>query len=112
MTGTMNIRERAARALCRKAGHPENTTFEGGKMWESFLPEVDAVLKAAGFQNGSNNLVMSLDDDDAEAFAQFLKRANPEDFRKRAGSQQEAERIESVALTLRKALEAAGFAPR
>ena len=55
---------------------------------------------------------MSVDDDDAEAFAQFLKRADPEDYRKRARSQQEAKRIEGVALTLRKALEALGFSPR
>lgn len=108
----VNVREKAARALCRKAGHPENIAYEGGKMWESFLPEVDTVLKQAGFQPENNNLVISLGDDEAEAFAQFLKRVDPEDFRKRAGDQQEANRIESVALTIRKALEAAGFAPR
>lgn len=40
-------RERAARALCRLNDVPENTQFEGRPMWESFLPEVDAVLEAA-----------------------------------------------------------------
>ena len=40
-------RERAARALCSSRGLPENTKFEGRPMWESFLPEVDTVLKAA-----------------------------------------------------------------
>jgi hypothetical protein len=40
-------RERAARALCRFNGVPENTQFEGRPMWESFLPEVDTVLEAA-----------------------------------------------------------------
>lgn len=40
-------RERAARALCTSKNLPENTKFEGRPMWESFLPEVDVVLKAA-----------------------------------------------------------------
>lgn len=40
-------RERAARALCRLAGNPEDTKFDGRPMWESYLPEVDAVLEAA-----------------------------------------------------------------
>lgn len=40
-------RELAARALCRRAGNPENTTFEGRPMWMSYLDEVDTVLKAA-----------------------------------------------------------------
>lgn len=40
-------RERAARALCRFNGVPENTQFEGRPMWESYLPEVDAILEAA-----------------------------------------------------------------
>lgn len=43
-------RELAARALCRFHGMPENTTFEGRPMWHSYLPEVDAVLTAAGFK--------------------------------------------------------------
>ena len=40
-------RERAARALCRLAGNPENITFEGQPMWMSYLREVDVVLEAA-----------------------------------------------------------------
>ncbi|MBA4774287.1 MAG: hypothetical protein H2044_01350 [Rhizobiales bacterium] len=40
-------RERAARALCRFNDVPENIPFEQRPMWESFLPEVDAVLEAA-----------------------------------------------------------------
>ena len=39
-------RELAARALCRKAGHPENTLFQGKPMWMSFLDDVDTVLTA------------------------------------------------------------------
>ncbi|MCW0979374.1 hypothetical protein OK142_01010 [Agrobacterium sp. BT-220-3] len=40
-------RERAARALARFNEVPENIAFEQRPMWESFLPEVDAVLEAA-----------------------------------------------------------------
>lgn len=40
-------RERAARALCRLAGNPEDTKFDGKPMWQQYLPEVDAVLRAA-----------------------------------------------------------------
>jgi hypothetical protein len=40
-------RERAARALCRLSGNPEDTIFEGQPMWMSFLDEVDTVLIAA-----------------------------------------------------------------
>lgn len=40
-------RERAARALCRFNGVPEDTRFEGKPMWESYLPEVDVILEAA-----------------------------------------------------------------
>lgn len=44
---TKSPRERAARALCRRAGNPEDTKFEGKPMWMSYLDEVDAVLQAA-----------------------------------------------------------------
>ena len=40
-------RERAARGLCRLAGNPENTMFEGKPMWMSYLDEVDVVLSEA-----------------------------------------------------------------
>lgn len=42
-------RELAARALCRKEGHPEDIQFEGAPMWQSYLPEVDTVLEAIGW---------------------------------------------------------------
>ena len=44
---TRSPRERAARALCSKAGNPENTRFEGRPMWMSYLGEADAALQAA-----------------------------------------------------------------
>lgn len=44
---TKSPRERAARALCRLDGNPENTMFEGKPMWVSYLDQVDAVLEAA-----------------------------------------------------------------
>lgn len=40
-------RERAARALCRMNRVPEDTKFEGRPMLESYMDEVDTVLKAA-----------------------------------------------------------------
>lgn len=40
-------RERAARALCRLAGNPEDARFERQPMWMSYLDEVDIVLRAA-----------------------------------------------------------------
>lgn len=43
-------RELAARALCRLAGNPEDTKFEGEPMWMSYLEEVDAVLEAVGWK--------------------------------------------------------------
>lgn len=43
-------REQAARALCRKAGNPEDTMFEGKPMWMSYLDDVDTVLKAVGWK--------------------------------------------------------------
>lgn len=39
-------RERAARALCRFDGHPEDIMFEGKLMWMSYLAQADAVLQA------------------------------------------------------------------
>lgn len=47
MSRQQPARERAARALCRFHNLPEATKLEGRPMWESFLPEVDAVLEAA-----------------------------------------------------------------
>ena len=42
----MELMERAARALCRHEGHPENIKFEGRKMWESYVPAVRVVIQA------------------------------------------------------------------
>ncbi|MEG3177070.1 hypothetical protein U1872_12580 [Sphingomonas sp. RB3P16] len=39
--------EAAARALCRLAGIPENSRFEGRAMWESYVPEATAAIDAA-----------------------------------------------------------------
>lgn len=44
---TKSPRERAARALCSLAGHPENTRFAGVVMWSRYLQEADAALQAA-----------------------------------------------------------------
>lgn len=38
--------ERAARAICRLAGHSENIRFEGRPMWESYVDEAAAALSA------------------------------------------------------------------
>lgn len=39
--------ERAARALCRFRGLPEDTRFNGLPMWHSMVPEAMVVLTAA-----------------------------------------------------------------
>ncbi|MBK5962033.1 hypothetical protein CCR97_28120 [Rhodoplanes elegans] len=54
-------RERAARALCRADGHPEDITFEGAPMWRSYLAEVDEVLQAA-LSQGEWLRIRSIDD--------------------------------------------------
>lgn len=38
--------ERAARALCSLDDNPENATMDGKPLWEDYLPEVHAVLRA------------------------------------------------------------------
>ena len=38
--------ERAARALCKLEGNPENTKFEGKPMWQSYLQQALAVIEA------------------------------------------------------------------
>lgn len=45
---TVDLREEAARALCRLYGNPENIQFEGRPMWESYLQDVDVVLQVMG----------------------------------------------------------------
>ncbi|MBZ9936613.1 hypothetical protein LB518_09925 [Mesorhizobium sp. BR1-1-16] len=44
---TQSPRERAARALARLDGHPEDTQFEGKPMWHDYLEDADTVLEAA-----------------------------------------------------------------
>ncbi|WP_242149672.1 hypothetical protein [Sphingomonas sp. BAUL-RG-20F-R05-02] len=39
--------EAAARALCRLAGNPENSSFEGKPMWQSYLTEAMVAVEAA-----------------------------------------------------------------
>ena len=38
--------ERAARALCKLEGHPENINFESKPMWQSYLRQAMAVADA------------------------------------------------------------------
>ena len=38
--------ERAARALCKLDGHPEDEAREGRPLWQSYVPKVRAVLDA------------------------------------------------------------------
>ena len=40
--------EKAARALCRYDGHPEDILMNGRPMWMSYLAEAKAVLVAIG----------------------------------------------------------------
>lgn len=47
-------RERAARAICQVRRLPENVTFDGAPLWERFLPEVDAVIEALGWEDGTD----------------------------------------------------------
>lgn len=39
--------ELAARALCRQQGLPENTQFQGARMWQAQLGPAMDILKAA-----------------------------------------------------------------
>lgn len=55
------VRERAARALCPFHGVPENTTFEGRPMWQSYLPEVEVILTAIGFDDKDFNSDRKID---------------------------------------------------
>lgn len=54
--------ERAARALCRLDGHPENIRFEGAPMWQSYLPQARAVFEAIGLPDdemlSADNLII------------------------------------------------------
>lgn len=39
--------EQAARAICRLRGLPENTRYQGAKMWQAHLGEALEILRAA-----------------------------------------------------------------
>lgn len=39
-----DVKEQAARALCRLYGNDEESPFEGQPIWRSFLMDVDVVL--------------------------------------------------------------------
>lgn len=41
----MTLMEKAARALCRLDGKPENATLKGAPMWKSYLPQALAVVE-------------------------------------------------------------------
>lgn len=38
--------ERAARALCKMDGNPENIKFQGNPMWQSYVPQAISVVDA------------------------------------------------------------------
>jgi len=57
----MSPLERAARALCRLDGHPENATMEGRPLWQDYLPEVRAVIQA--IRDPSHEMVQAVPSD-------------------------------------------------
>lgn len=57
-------------------------------------------------------LPLTLSADEAEALAQFVKRADRDTARRHAGDAQEADLIYEAWINLRAALAEAGFAPR
>lgn len=50
-----SARELAARHPVPKGRSPRDTKFEGKPLWESFLPEADAVLEAIGWKEDVNH---------------------------------------------------------
>jgi len=40
------VEEVIARALCRRAGNPENAPYRRAPLWMSYLPEAQAIMKA------------------------------------------------------------------
>ncbi len=57
-------------------------------------------------------LTATLTDDEALAFAEFLKRVQHEDYQRRAGDDTEARLMYDAGLTLQSALRRLGFDPR
>ena len=47
MRSPQTPRERAARALCKLDGYPENSRINGVASWRCYLFQVDTVLRAA-----------------------------------------------------------------
>lgn len=50
--------ERAARALCKLDGHPEDATMDGKPLWMDYLPETRAVLSAVRDPTSAMNIVV------------------------------------------------------
>lgn len=46
----LETRELAARAICKLRRLPEDAIIDGRPLWECFVPEVDVVLKAVGWE--------------------------------------------------------------
>ncbi|QOF75219.1 hypothetical protein IG197_32070 (plasmid) [Aminobacter sp. SR38] len=59
-----------------------------------------------------NEIVVNLSDDQAWAFAEFLKRVLPDDFERRAGDKTEANHMWDAGREIQRALADKGFAPR
>lgn len=59
-----------------------------------------------------NDISIKLTNDQAWAFAEFLKRALPEDFERRAAVRTEASHMWDAGLEIQRALAEKGFAPR
>ncbi|KAB2663283.1 hypothetical protein HED50_23965 [Ochrobactrum oryzae] len=59
-----------------------------------------------------NEITVNLSDDQARAFAEFLKRVLPEDFERRSVDKAEANRMWDAGSEIRRALADKGFSPR
>lgn len=62
--------------------------------------------------NKNITINVELESEEAEAFAQFLKRVSFDDFRKNAYNDNEAYLMQDVGEKIRKALADEGFSPR
>ena len=50
-SNSTSARERAARAICRVRKLPADAVIDGAPLWERFLPEIDAILEAIGWED-------------------------------------------------------------
>lgn len=57
-------------------------------------------------------ITVELDDQEARAYAQFLKRVLLDDYKRRAKDEEEAYQMQDAGLKLQQALREAGYAPR